>query len=90
MNDEKWRRAVERDSNRLRQAGHNRRSLLVHTVYLGSLSVMFVAPLLGGAYLGQWLDSRSAGYSVHWTINLLILGLLLGIANVYYFIRKYW
>jgi ATP synthase protein I len=90
MNDDKWRRDVRRDSERLRQAEHNRRSLLAHTVFLGSLSVMFVAPLLGGAYLGHWLDSRGAGYSVHWTMNFILLGLALGIANVYYFIRKYW
>jgi ATP synthase protein I len=32
----------------------------------------------------------SEGYSVRWTINLIILGLALGAVNVYVFVRKYW
>jgi ATP synthase protein I len=47
-------------------------------------------PLIGGAYLGRWLDGLSEGYSVRWTINLIILGLALGAVNVYVFVRKYW
>ena len=90
MNDEKWRNDVARDSERLKTAERNRRSLLAQTVFLGSLSVLFIVPLLAGAYLGRWLDSLGDGYTVRWTINLLILGLALGIFNVYFFIRKYW
>jgi ATP synthase protein I len=90
MNDEKWRRDVARDSDRLREAERNRRSLLAQTVFLGSLSVLFIVPLLAGAYLGRWLDSQGEGYTVGWTMNLIILGLALGVFNVYFFIRKYW
>jgi ATP synthase protein I len=90
MNDEKWRRDVARDSERLKEAERNRRSLLAQTVFLGSLSVLFVVPLLVGAYLGRWLDSQAEGYTVGWTMNLIILGLALGVFNVYFFIRKYW
>ena len=90
MNDEKWRRDVARDSGRLQNAERNRRSLLAQSVFLGSLSVLFVVPLLAGAYLGRWLDSQGDGYSVGWTINLIVLGLALGVFNVYFFIRKYW
>ncbi|MFZ4536179.1 AtpZ/AtpI family protein [Propionivibrio sp.] len=90
MNDEKWHRVVARDSERLKEAERNRRSLLAQTVFLGSLSVLFVVPLLAGAYLGRWIDSQADGYTVGWTINLIILGLALGVFNVYFFIRKYW
>jgi ATP synthase protein I len=90
MNDEKWRRDVARDSERLKDAERNRRSLLAQTVFLGSLSVLFVVPLLAGAYLGRWLDSQGDGYTVGWTMNLILLGLALGVFNVYFFIRKYW
>lgn len=90
MNDEKWRKDVARDTERLKTAERNRRSLLAQTVFLGSLSVLFIVPLLAGAYLGRWLDSQGDGYTVRWTINLIILGLALGIFNVYFFIRKYW
>jgi ATP synthase protein I len=90
MSDEKWRRDVARDSERLKQAERRRRSLLAQTVFLGSLSVLFVTPLLAGAYLGRWLDGLAEGYTVRWTVNLIILGLALGLLNVYFFIRKYW
>lgn len=90
MNDEKWRSEVERDSERLTRAERGRHSLLAQTVFLGSLSVLFLAPLLGGAYLGRWLDSLGEGYSVSWTVNLILLGLALGVFNVCLFIRKYW
>ncbi len=90
MNDEKWRREVHRDSERLKGAERERHSLLAQSVFLGTLSVLFLVPLIGGAYLGRWLDGLSEGYSVRWTINLIILGLAVGVFNVYVFIRKNW
>lgn len=90
MSDEKWRRDVSRDSERLQKAERNKRSLLAQTVFLGSLSVLFVVPLLAGAYLGHWLDSHAEGYGVSWTMNLILLGLAIGVLNVFVFVRKYW
>ena len=90
MNDEKWRNEGGRDAARLRVAERERRSLLAQSVYLGTLSAIFLVPLIGGAYLGRWLDGLSEGYSVRWTINLIILGLAFGAVNVYVFVRKYW
>lgn len=90
MSDEQWQRDVERDSQRLKTAEREKRGIVGQTVFLGTLSVLFLAPLLGGAYLGRWLDGLHAGYSVRWTINLIILGLALGLFNVYLFIRKNW
>jgi ATP synthase protein I len=90
MNDDKWRRDVERDARRLKDAERGRRSLLAQTVFLGTLSVLFLVPLVGGAYLGRWLDGFSEGYSVRWTVNLILLGLAVGVLNVYLFIRKHW
>lgn len=90
MNDEKWRNKVGRDATRFRIAEREQRSLLAQTVFLGTLSALFLVPLIGSAYLGRWLDSLSEGYSVRWTINLIVLGLAFGVFNVYLFIRKYW
>lgn len=90
MSDEKWRRDVSRDSERLQKAERSKRSLLAQTVFLGSLSVLFVVPLLAGAYLGHWLDSQAEGYGVSWTMNLILLGLAIGVLNVFVFVRKYW
>jgi ATP synthase protein I len=81
---------VARDTRRLAEAERSRRSLLAQTVFLGTLSVLFLLPLIGGAYLGRWLDGLHEGYSVRWTVNLILLGLALGVLNVYLFIRRHW
>jgi len=49
---------------------------------------LFVLPVVGGAYLGRWIDSLLAGYSVRWTISLLMLGVFIGGMNVYLYIKK--
>lgn len=90
MNDEKWRQSVKRDSRRLEEGEKDRRSLLAQTVFLGTLSVLFLAPLVAGAYLGRWLDGLAAGYSTRWTVGFILLGIAVGAFNVYHFIRKNW
>lgn len=72
----------------MRKAEQDRPNLLAQTVYIGTLGLLLVLPLIGGAYLGHWLDSRADGYSVHWTISMLLLGLFVGIINVYLFIKE--
>ena len=81
-------RSVDRDARRLRKAERERDSLLVQTVYLGTLGLVFVLPLVAGAYLGHWLDGLSPGYSMRWTLSLLFLGLVVGALNVYFLIRS--
>ncbi len=44
---------------------------------IGVLGWMIVVPMLGGVFLGRWLD-RVFDSGLHWTAPLLILGLALG------------
>ncbi len=90
MNDNNLRKGVERDARRLKNAEHARRSLLAQSVFLGTLSVLFLLPLVAGAYFGRWLDSLSKDYSTRWTMSFILIGLALGAFNVYQFIRKHW
>jgi ATP synthase protein I len=85
---EELRRKVETQAKRMKQAEHQRPTLISQTVYIGTLSLLFVLPLVGGAYLGRWLDSLAKGYSVRWTVSMILLGLILGAFNVYLFIRE--
>ena len=85
---EELRRRVEMQARRMKQAEHQRPTLLAQTVYIGTLSLLFVLPLVGGAYLGRWLDGLAQGYSVRWTVSMILLGLILGVFNVYLFIRE--
>jgi len=50
--------------------------------------LVFVLPVVGGAYLGNWLDSLVAGYSIRWTVSLILLGVFIGMINVYFLIRE--
>ena len=79
---------LERQAKRMQKAERERPTLLAETVYLGTLGLLFVLPAVGGAYLGRWLATQAAGYSLHWTLNLMLLGVMLGALNVYLFIRK--
>lgn len=80
-------RSVEREVKRMKRAERERDSLLVLTGYLGSLALMFLIPVIAGAYLGHWLDEQASGYSTRWTVSLIVLGLVIGAANVVIYIR---
>ena len=82
------RKQVERQAKRMQKAEHERPTLIGQTVYIGTLGLLFVLPLIGGAYLGQWLDSLVAGYSIRWTMSLILVGVAVGALNVYLFIKE--
>lgn len=82
------RHSVEAEARRMRNAERERRTLLAQTVYLGTIGLLFVLPLVGGAYLGLWLDELLPGYSVRWTMVMIVVGLLVGALNVYLFVRE--
>jgi ATP synthase protein I len=86
--EQKLEETVKKQVRRMKQAEKERRTLLGQSVYLGTLGVMFVLPVVAGAYLGQWLDSLSEGYEVHWTVSMIVLGVVVGGINVYFFIKE--
>ena len=79
---------IERQARRMRRAEDERRTLIGQTIYLGTLGILFVLPVVGGAYLGRWLDDQLQGYAVHWTISMIFLGIVVGAFNVYLFVRE--
>ncbi len=85
---ERLRHDVDKQARRIVQAERNRSTLMAQTVFLGTLALLFVLPVVGGAYLGHWIDEQMAGYSYRWTVSLLITGVAVGAMNVYLYIRK--
>lgn len=83
-----WQAEVDRQIRRARKAEQERRSLMAQTAYIGVLGLLFVLPVILGAYLGRWLDEHAAGYSISWTVNLICLGVIVGAINVYLFVRE--
>ena len=63
--------------------------MLAQTVFLGTLALLFVLPVVAGAYLGSWLDGLRENYSYRWTMILLVTGVFIGAMNVYLFIQRH-
>jgi ATP synthase protein I len=63
-------------------------SLMPQTDVLWNLGFLFILPVIGGAYLGLWLDERFAGYSISWTVTFILLGVFVGALNVYLFVKE--
>jgi ATP synthase protein I len=82
------RKQVERQAERMKKAERERPTLISQTVYLGTIGLIFVLPVVGGAYLGDWLDSLAEGYSYRWTVSLIVVGLIVGALNVYLYIKE--
>jgi len=85
---EDLRKQVERQAQRMKKAERERPTLIGQTVYIGTLGLMFVLPVIGGSYLGQWLDSLASGYSIRWTVSLILVGVFVGALNVYLYIKE--
>lgn len=89
MNErQQLRRDVERQVRHMKQAEKERHTLMAQTVFLGTLGVVFVLPVILGVYVGSWLDGMQEDYSSRWTLSLLFLGLIVGAINVYLLMRE--
>ena len=89
MNDKQLRKSVEKQIKRMKKAEEERPTLLAQSIFMGTLSLLFVIPVIIGAYLGNWLDDQAEEYSIRWTIGLMFLGLVIGIVNVYLYVREH-
>ena len=85
---EQLRKRVELQAQRMKQAEKDRPTLLSQTVYIGTLGLLLVLPVVGGAYLGLWLDGMVEGYSIRWTLSMILLGVIIGGVNVYLFVQE--
>ena len=86
--EDKLKKQVERQARRIQKAERERPTLIAQTVYAGMLGLLFVLPVIGGAYLGNWIDNQISGYSVRWTTSLIILGVMVVGMNVYLYIKE--
>ena len=86
--EDKLRNKVAGQVRRMQRADRDNPTLLAQTVYVGTLGLLFVLPVVAGAYLGRWLDSLLEGYSMHWTLSLIIVGVVIGGFNAYLFVKE--
>ncbi|MBF6649989.1 AtpZ/AtpI family protein [Methylobacter sp. BlB1] len=79
---------VDNQVKRMKKAERERPNLLAQTVFLGTLGLVMVLPIIGGVYLGHWLDSIMPGSPICWTFSLMFAGIVVGIFNVYFLIQN--
>ena len=84
---EKLQQTVVKESELIKQAEKEKHSLLVYSSYVGTLGLILVLPIVGGAFLGRWLDSFDTGFSISWTVSLIFFGVVVGAVNAYYLIQ---
>lgn len=86
--ENKLKERIGRQARRMKQAERDRATLLSQTIYVGTLGLLIVIPVIVGAYVGRWLDGFVEGYSIQWTMSLIILGVVIGAVNAYLFVRE--
>jgi len=86
-NHDLLKRVVAKQVQRMKRAEQDRPTMLAQSIYLGTLGLLFVVPVVLGAYAGRWLDGLYEGYSIRWTLSLIILGVLIGAVSAYQFVK---
>ena len=86
-NHDQLKREVAKQVQRMKRAEQDRPTLLAQSIYLGTLGLLFVVPVVVGAYVGRWVDDWYEGYSIRWTLSLIILGVIVGAVNAYQFVK---
>ena len=85
--DDELKKEVRLRAGRMQKQEQEQPTLLAQTRYLGTLSLLLTLPIIGGAYLGLWLDEGRPGYSSAGTVGCLLLGILVGGINVYLYVK---
>ncbi len=78
---------VADQARRIHRARREQSTLLAQLTHLGSLGFLFVIPVIIGAYLGSWIDSKTQDFQSSWTVSLILLGVAVGVFSVYLFIK---
>jgi ATP synthase protein I len=87
-NDRHWHRSTLRQVRRAVRAQRERQGLIGQSLYLGTLGLVFVLPVVAATYIGLWIDEKLPGYSVRGTLSGIVAGIAIGALNVYLIIRE--
>lgn len=87
--NQRWHRSILREVRRVVRAQHERQNLIGQSLYLGTLGIVFVLPIVAATYIGLWIDEALPGYSVQGTLSGIILGIAVGALNVYLIVKEH-
>ena len=84
---DEFKHSVQRDSDQQKKGEQQRAGFFGLLLYGGTLGLLLVIPIVGGAYLGHWLDSLSQSFGTRWTVSCIVLGVAAGIWNIVWYLR---
>ena len=86
--DKQFEQAVKRKAERKLQARQKKeRPVWFGLGMFGLVGWAVAVPTLAGIALGLWIDGRWPGRA-SWTLNLLIIGVIIGCLNAWYWVSK--
>jgi ATP synthase protein I len=81
-------RDIHKSARELMKARREKRTFWRYAYLLGVGGWLFVIPVVGGAYLGKYLDGKFGDRGISWTLTFLILGIAFGVYNVWRFFTR--
>ncbi|MEX1294827.1 MAG: AtpZ/AtpI family protein [Candidatus Limnocylindrales bacterium] len=85
---EAFARRASRKAERHRAASARPANVLLWMRAIGIVGWSIVVPTLIGLFVGRWLDEAAPSGSISWTLTLLLLGLVVGIAVAGGWVRR--
>lgn len=73
---------------RLRSRSEQRRTVWFGLGMFGLVGWAVAVPTLLGIGLGAWLDGRFPQETVSWTLTFLVIGIVVGCLNAWFWIRQ--
>lgn len=89
MEDKKFSEDIGKSAKELTEARKDKGGFLHYAYVLGVGGWLLALPIVGGAYLGKYLDRKMGGsVGISWTITFIIIGIAAGFYNLWYTFMK--
>ena len=85
--DSEFRKQIEDSIRSYKTSTSRRREFWRHVSRVTVAGWLFVIPVVAGAYFGRYLDKNIFG-DISWTITFIIIGIAVGIYNVWHIIHE--
>jgi ATP synthase protein I len=87
MKNKTFSEKVDKSAEDLVKARKEKSGFWHYAQILGVGGWLFAIPVVAGAYLGRYLDERR-GDTISWTLTFIIIGIAVGIYNIWYFLFR--
>ncbi|MEJ2323813.1 MAG: AtpZ/AtpI family protein [Nitrospirota bacterium] len=87
LKDEDFTDKISKVASELQKARKEKSGFLHYASLIGMGGWLLALPIVAGAYLGHFLDEKT-DMGVSWSLTFIILGVAVGIFNIWYFLYR--